>query len=62
MVKNLPANTGDTKDLGLIPRCGRSPGGANGNPFQYFCLESTTDRGARQAKFMWLQSRTRLGN
>ena len=27
VVKNLPANAGDARDLGLIPRLGRSPGG-----------------------------------
>ena len=62
VVKNLPANTGDTRDLGLIPRCGKSLGGGNGNPFQYSCLESTMDRGARQAKFMGLQTWTLLSN
>ena len=31
----MPANAGDTADLGLIPGSGRSPGGGNGNPFQY---------------------------
>ena len=45
MVKNLPANAGDTGDVGLIPVLGRSPGGGNGNPLQYFCLESSMDRG-----------------
>ena len=45
MVKNLPANTGDTRDVGLIPRSGRSPKGRNGNPLQYSCLENPTDRG-----------------
>ena len=43
MVKNLPANAGD---MGLIPGLGRSPGGENGNPFQYSCLENSMDRGA----------------
>ena len=38
MVKNLPANAGDEKDVGLIPESGRAPGGGNGNPFQYSCL------------------------
>ena len=38
MVKNLPANAGDTGDLGLISGSGRSPGGGNGNPLQYFLL------------------------
>ena len=33
-------------DLGLIPELGRSPGGGNGNPLQYSCLENSTDRGA----------------
>ena len=32
MVKNLPANAGDSIDLGLIPGSGRSPGVGNGNP------------------------------
>ena len=45
-VKNPPANAGDT---GLIPVLGRSPGGGNGNPFQYPCLEDPPDRGAWQA-------------
>ena len=33
-------------DLGLIPELGRSPGGGNGNPLQYSCLENSMDRGA----------------
>ena len=40
MVKNLLANAGDEGDLGLIPGSGRSPGGRNGNPLQYSCLEN----------------------
>ena len=40
MVKNLPANAGDTRDVGLIPGLGISPGGGNGNPLQYSCLEN----------------------
>ena len=34
------------RDLGLIPGLGRSPGGGNGYPFQYSCLENSTDRQA----------------
>ena len=34
VVKNLPANVGDTRDMGLIPGSGRSPGGGHGNPLQ----------------------------
>ena len=45
-VKNLPANAGDTRDAGLIPGSGRSPGEGNGNPLQYSCLENPMDRGA----------------
>ena len=46
MVKNLPANVGDIRDVGSIPRSGRSPGGEHGNPLQYSCLENPMDRGA----------------
>ena len=46
MVKNLPANAGDTADTGLMPGSRRSPGGGNGNPLQYSCLENPMDRGA----------------
>ena len=49
MVKNSPANIGDTRDAGSIPGSGRSPGGGNGNPLQYSCLEDPMDRGAWQA-------------
>ena len=47
--KNLPANAGDLRDVGLIPGSGRSPGGGNGNPLQYSCLENPMDREAWQA-------------
>ena len=46
MVKNLPANEGDVRDMGLIPGWGRSPGGRHGNPLQYSCLKTPMDRGA----------------
>ena len=49
MVKNLPANTEDIKDVGSIPGSGRSPGGEHGKPLQYSCLENSMDRGAWQA-------------
>ena len=42
-------NAGDTGDQGPIPGWGRSPGGGNGNPLQYSCLENPMDRGAEQA-------------
>ena len=40
------ANAGGTRDVGLIPGSGRSPGEGNGNPLQYSCLENSMDRGA----------------
>ena len=46
VVKNLSANAGDIRDMGSIPVSGRSPGGGNGNPFQYSCLGNPMDRGA----------------
>ena len=46
MVKNQPANAGDS---GLIPVSGRSYGGGHGNPLQYSCLENPMDRGAWQS-------------
>ena len=46
VVKNLPANAGDIRDVGSIPGLGRSPGGGNGIPLQYSCLENPLDRGA----------------
>ena len=42
VVKNLPANA---RDVDLIPGSGRSPGGGNGNPLLYSCLENPMDRG-----------------
>ena len=49
LIKNPPANAGDTRDVGSIPGSGRSPGEGSGNLFQYSCLENSMDRGAWQA-------------
>ena len=46
VIKNLPGNAGDERDVGLIPGLGRSPRVGNGNPPQYSCLENSMDRGA----------------
>ena len=48
MVKNLPADARNAKDVGLIPGSGRSPGEGNDNPLQYSCLENPMDREAWQ--------------
>ena len=44
VVKNLPANAGDARDTGSIPRVGRSPEGGHGNLLKYSCLENPIDR------------------
>ena len=44
--KESPCNSGDTEDAGSIPGLGRSPGGGDDNPLQYYFLENLTDRGA----------------
>ena len=49
VVKNPPANAGDTRDAGSIPGSGRSPGGVHGNSLQHSCLERTMDKGAWRA-------------
>ena len=46
VVKNPPANTGDSRDASWIPGSGRSPGIGNGNPIQYSSLENSMDRRA----------------
>ena len=45
LLKNPPANAGDTGDSGSIPGSGRSSGGGNSNPLQYSCLGNPMDRG-----------------
>ena len=49
VIKNLPANAGDIRDVGSIPGLGRSSGEGNGKSLQYSCLENPIDRGAWQA-------------
>ena len=49
VVKNPLANAGDSRDTGLIPGSGRSPGRGNGNPLQYSCLDNPMDRGSWRA-------------
>ena len=45
-VKSLTANVADSRDMGLIPGLGRSPGEGNGNPLQDSGLGNPTDSGA----------------
>ena len=46
VVKNLPENAGDRRNVDSVPGLGRSPGGGHGNPFLYSYLENPRDRGA----------------
>ena len=46
VARNLSAYAGDLRGAVSIPGLGRSPGGGNGNLFQYSCLENPRDRGA----------------
>ena len=43
MVKNLPANAANIRDVGSVPGLERSPGGGHGNPLQHACLEKPMD-------------------
>ena len=49
VIKNLPVNAGDIRDMGWILGSGRSPGGGRGNPIQYSCLGNPMDREAWRA-------------
>ena len=61
VVKNLPANAGDIKDMGSVPGLGGSPGGGHGNRLQYSGLENPMDRGAwKSAVHRVTKSQTQL--
>ena len=63
VVKNLPANAGDIRDMGLISGWGRASEEENGNPLQYSCLENPMDRGAWRATVHGItKSWTQLSN
>ena len=49
VVKDPPANAGDSRDVDLIPGSGRFPGEGHGNPLQYSCLGNPMDKGVWQA-------------
>ena len=61
VVKNLPTNAGDRREVGSIPGLGQSPGGRHGNPLQYSRLENPMERGAWWATVHGvIKSRTQL--
>ena len=49
VVRSLPANAGDTRNVSPIPGLGRSPRIGNGNTLQYSCLENSVGRGVGRA-------------
>ena len=53
MLKNPPANAGDTKNSCSIPELGKSPRGINNNQLQYSCLKNPMDKGAWGATVPW---------
>ena len=59
--KEPACNTGHVRDKGSVPGSRRSPGGGNGNPLQYSCLENPMDKGAWWATVHWVtKSQTQL--
>ena len=46
VVKNPSSDAGDSREVSSVPGWGRSPGGGNGNPLQYSCLDNPMDKGA----------------
>ena len=56
--KESACNTGNTRDVGSIPRLGRSPGEGKGYPLQYSGLENSMDYIAHGVT----KSRTRLSH
>ena len=59
VVKNLPVNAEDIRDLGSIPGLGRFPGGGHSNPFQYSCLENPIPE---EAGRLWSIGSQRVGH
>ena len=52
VIKNLPVNA---EDVGSIPGLGRYPGERKGYPFQYPCLENSTDCVVNAVTKSWTQ-------
>ena len=50
-LQNPSANA---RDMGSVLGLGIFPAGKNGNPFQYSCLENSTDRGGWWATVHWV--------
>ena len=55
VVKNPPDNSGDIRDMGSITGSGSSPGGRNGKPLQYSCMENSMDTAVHGVTKRWTQ-------
>ena len=55
VVKNLPVNSKDAGNVGIIPGLERSSGGENGNTLEYSCLKNPMKTMERQKKDMTLE-------
>ena len=53
VVNNPPANAGDKRDMGLIPKSRRSPGGGHGNPLQHSCRENPHGQRSLAGYSLW---------
>ena len=68
VVKNLPANAEDARDLGSIPGSERSPGGGNSNPLQYSLIPRTEEpgrlqsMGSQRVRYDWAHTHARTGS
>ena len=58
VLKNMPANAGDIRDVGSIPGSGRSPGGEQGDSLHYSCwrIPWTEEPGGLQSIESWGQT------
>ena len=62
MVKTLPANAGDTGNVGSIPGLGRSSREGNGNPLQYSCWKIPWTEESGRLQSMGFQRVKQLSN
>ena len=53
MVKSPFASAGDLGNTGLLSGSGRSPGGRNGNPLHYSCLEKSRGQRSLEGYSPW---------
>ena len=60
VVKNLPANAGQVRDVGSVTELGRSPGGGHGNPLQYSCWRIPWMEECGRLQSIGSQSQTQL--